>query len=83
MPSIIHMSSGWTHIRFNNDKRLGFADNRCFVQLPPGFDEEVIPDRMIHEPDWNARRVNIWWANQGRKEYRKRQRLVKSASNAS
>lgn len=60
MPEIITLESGWQHIRFS--KADGFLDDRCFVQLPPAFVGDRIPNERIHEPEWNAERVNLWWA---------------------
>ena len=61
MPEILTLSTGWQHVRFS--KTDGFLDDRCFVQLPPGFDGDRIPDERIHEPEWNAEPVNRWWAD--------------------
>lgn len=71
MPEILTLANGARHIRFTDDRDLGFVDDRCFVTLPPGFAAEVIPDALIHAnreaedataPRWYRTPVNRWWA---------------------
>jgi hypothetical protein len=54
-PIVTHLSSGYTHMRFGP---------QCFAQIPPGFNDDVIPDDYIFQPSWNRDTVNAWWAKQ-------------------
>lgn len=51
-PSVKRLSSGWTHIRWNQN---------CWAQIPPGFGDDTIPDEHIFAPEWSRERVNAWW----------------------
>lgn len=62
MPEILKLSSGAMHIRFPDDRDLGFRNKNCFVHLPPRFGRKTIPDKYIYEPERNRESVNRWWA---------------------
>jgi len=70
MPSVYTFGDGRLYARFDNDKDLGFLDQRCSVLLPAGFNKPTIPDEHIGptmDVDMNRAHVNRWWAG-----YRKR-----------
>lgn len=66
MPQVITLYNGWTRVRFNDDRDLGFHDNLCFVQLPPDFSDAIIPDSFIFDkagvPAHYRTAVNRWWS---------------------
>lgn len=51
-PAVKILPSGWTHIRFSRE---------CFAQIPPGFNEDTIPDEYIFHSGWTRESVNNWW----------------------
>lgn len=61
MPFVYKFWNGTLYIRFN-EYAPGFLDLLCFVCLPPEFKSKTIPNKYIHEPQYNAEPVNKWWA---------------------
>ena len=52
-PKLIkRLDSGWIHIRFHRE---------CFAQIPPNFNQDIIPDEFIFHPNSNREIVNDYW----------------------